>query len=350
MRTPGEIRTPNLQILSLTPLPFRLRGLVFSYVFPWLPLAVVTAVQRHRWARYRSRLQDPSLSWSQQPRWWRYKDSNPAPAACKTAALPHELYPQDYLVVLRVPAGVEPVYGFVAVVAPLYFMGRLDQFTCDPVHQIAVRLIPLLPWRGWDLNPRPLGYEPSVLPSCTTPLLEQVEGPRLQLSHLRVAEDDPIVEHAGVEPAVSSSQNWRPTPGPVLVEPGRAQVLAAEFPLLAWTTLPHTSVAVKLIREVSGFYCSLRLCVDTLPRSGYCRQHRNRGGAMNKLAAALIITALGDMIYRQFFYKGSRRRTPGQHRYTSDCVKMLVATVTPVDSDSYNVLIWGRDKLELGAL
>ena len=26
-------------------------------------------------------------------------------------------------------------------------------------------------WRGWDLNPRPSGYEPDELPDCSTPLL-----------------------------------------------------------------------------------------------------------------------------------------------------------------------------------
>ena len=24
-------------------------------------------------------------------------------------------------------------------------------------------------WRGWDLNPRPSGYEPDELPDCSTP-------------------------------------------------------------------------------------------------------------------------------------------------------------------------------------
>ena len=26
-------------------------------------------------------------------------------------------------------------------------------------------------WRGWDLNPRPSGYEPDELPDCSTPLI-----------------------------------------------------------------------------------------------------------------------------------------------------------------------------------
>lgn len=128
------------------------------------------------------------------------------------------------------------------------------------------------------------------------------------------------------------------------MEPELSRPLAACFPL-AMTTLPHTPAAVKHIRELSGFCCSLRVCVDTLPQWGY-------SGDMEKLLTpltiALIMAVLGGHIYRYMFYKGGKRRVPGQHRYNEDCVNTFWARVTPTDAEPYEVPMWGYMKLEMG--
>lgn len=69
---------------------------------------------------------------------------------------------------------------------------------------------------------------------------------------------------------------------------------------------------------------------------------------LTPLTIALILAVLGGNLYVYLFYKGFRRRVPGQHRYRDDCVNTFWARVTPTDADEYQVPMWGYQKLELG--
>src|SRR5687767_1119557 len=67
---------------------------------------------------------------------------------------------------------------------------------------------PLSWWRGWDLNPRPPGYEPDELPDCSTLRRADEISSRLATAYQAEAEGAVVVVD-GVAACEAPARAWR---------------------------------------------------------------------------------------------------------------------------------------------